>query len=264
MKTREIEIETISYYKAPYHTKVRPYMIKEGFEYIELINDGEVFFDDGNGLKSRRCGSLFWHIPGDFTVHESNPDFPYQCLCVRFMKKSTGQREVPRVSLWNDEYEVRKFTDTVLRAFHSDAAGKDLLCDYVYSRLKWEASSSHKVINEHSNPPALKKAISYIEENFMENIDTAAIAEFAGISESHLFLLFREGLQSSPYNYLNQVKIREAKQNLVRTSDSIKEISANCGFINIESFYRVFKKLTGISPGEYRKRFAATSYLKES
>lgn len=264
MKTREIELVGLSYYKAPYHTKINPYMVSEGIEYIELINDGEVFFDDGDGSKVRGCGHLFWHIPGDFTVHDSNMEFPYQCLCVRFKKKVMGQREVPRCSFWNDEYEVRKFSDTVLRAFHSDTTDRDLLCDYVYNRLKWEAISSHKLLNEYNNSPILKNAIKYIEENFMKNIDTSDIAAYAGVSGSHLFLLFRDNLKSSPYNYLNQIRIREAKQSLIRTNDNIKEISSNCGFLNIESFYRVFKKNTKVSPGEYRKKFAAERIFKAS
>ncbi|OGV51524.1 MAG: hypothetical protein A2017_01775 [Lentisphaerae bacterium GWF2_44_16] len=259
----EIQLERIGYFKAPYHSNIRPNMISPGYEYIELLADGEVYFDSGNGKKPHGCGYIFWHIPGDYTVHDNNAGFPYQCLCVLFKTGNNGKdRHVPRCSFWDDETELKSFSDTMLKAFHGGSCDIGLLGNYAFYRLKWEAlrrqdENSRK--NEYPLP--LKKAIEYMDSNFMENISVEEIAGYAGISVSHLFLLFRKHLKESPHSYLNSLRIAEAKQMLVKSSENIKEISYKCSFQNLESFYRFFKRRTGVSPGEYRRKFSTENYF---
>ena len=88
-----------------------------------------------------------------------------------------------------------------------------------------------------------------------EPLEAAEIARASNISKPYLFKLFRENLQSSPYRYLLNLRINNAKFMLANKEKPIKEIVADCGFASLEVFYRQFRSLVKTSPAEYRKNF---------
>ncbi|MDD5482317.1 MAG: AraC family transcriptional regulator [Kiritimatiellae bacterium] len=256
----DIILKRVFYYKAPHHKRITPVKIPVKHEYIELLTDGEVYFGEGAGRAAHGCGHMFWHIPGDFSVYDNNPEFPYQCLALLFKTGNTGQRHTARCSYWSDNYEVRKFAFTILRAFLGKTVPHKLLGIYAYSRLRWEALSSHETETDNRLPPALNKALEYIRNNYHAAISVAEVAEYSGVSEAHLFLLFKKHLANSPHAYLNAFRLTESKQLLVKGSGNIKEISYQCGFENVESFYRFFKKHTGQTPGQYKKKASTINF----
>lgn len=101
-----------------------------------------------------------------------------------------------------------------------------------------------------------KKIISDIK-NFMENnlnrdINLDEIASNFYISLPHLSRLFKEATGTAPKLYLNSLRLSKAKDLLESTDMDIKSIAASVGFSDIHYFYRVFRKETAITPGEYR------------
>lgn len=256
----DIKLERVCYYKAPHHKRIAPKKIPLNHEYLELLTDGEVYFGEGADRKAYGCGYLFWHIPGDMTVHDNNPEFPYQCLALLFKTGDTAQRHAPRCSCWNDKYEVRKFAFTLLRSFLANTGSRELLGNYAYFRLLWEAMAGHQAAQEDKLPPSLRKALTFIKNNYGANISVEEIAEDAGLSAAHLFLLFRKHLESSPHVYLNSIRLTEAKQLLVKENNKVKEICYKCGFENIESFCRAFKKHAGLPPGQYKKKASIINF----
>ncbi len=100
----------------------------------------------------------------------------------------------------------------------------------------------------------VEQACMYIQKNYEKKLSLQDIAQVAHTSESHLRLLFRQNLLSSPVNYLRQVRLDKAKEFLMMTSHSIQEISHFVGFDDVSYFSRVFRKETNMSPNEYRKQ----------
>ena len=95
-------------------------------------------------------------------------------------------------------------------------------------------------------------AISYISQNFSEDITAEKLAALCHISEVHMRRLFANVVGSSPFEYLYRVRINAACAAL--TSDikcSIAEIANSVGYTSISSFNRHFRKFTGLSPKEY-------------
>ena len=82
----------------------------------------------------------------------------------------------------------------------------------------------------------------------------AQLAAKAGVSESYLYALFSKHLKSSPHQYLLNYRLRLARTRLAGSDDNIKLIAEECGFENLESFYRAFRRASGMPPGEYRRR----------
>jgi len=100
--------------------------------------------------------------------------------------------------------------------------------------------------------PTLHKAMQYIEDNYNKNFTMEELATEMCISESRLFHLFRSELNTTPIRYRCAIRIEHAASDLRLGIHSLDEISFRCGFKSSAYFREVFRRETGITPGEYR------------
>jgi len=97
-------------------------------------------------------------------------------------------------------------------------------------------------------------AISYIENNYLKPISIEHLASLCFISPSRFHFLFKQQIGVSPIVYKNQILIQHAAQELLRNKDeSIANISKHYNFSNVIYFERLFKKIMGKSPSQYKK-----------
>ncbi|MHB1154917.1 MAG: helix-turn-helix domain-containing protein [Eubacteriales bacterium] len=107
---------------------------------------------------------------------------------------------------------------------------------------------------EYGHPVWFLDTIKYIEENFSNNITIEHLADNAGLSESHFFRLFKAYTSTSPYEYLTRVRIDKAKLLLNTTDNQIKFIAQAIGMHSVSRFIVQFKRITGVTPGQYLSR----------
>lgn len=100
----------------------------------------------------------------------------------------------------------------------------------------------------------VEKAKDYIANNYSYPITVEEIAEYVGISRSHLFRAFKSHIQQSPKEYLTEFRIKRARQMLRETALSISAIAYSSGFDNNLYFSKAFKSKMRMSPSEYRKK----------
>ena len=97
-------------------------------------------------------------------------------------------------------------------------------------------------------------AREYVEEHYYENLMLADVAQKVGISAGYLSTLFQKQMAKGFVDYLNEVRIEHActylQQNLLKTY----EIAYKVGFKDEKYFSKVFKRIKGQSPSEYRKQ----------
>lgn len=106
-------------------------------------------------------------------------------------------------------------------------------------------------------PQVIEQSSRYIKENFKEDLTLTEMAARTNFSVSHFSALFKKHTGSSFVNYVNGLKIEEAKKLLSATSYSISEITGIVGFSTTPYFSRVFKSTVGLSPLEYRKKMGS-------
>jgi len=91
--------------------------------------------------------------------------------------------------------------------------------------------------------------------SFLETgIGVLDLADMLHVSHDNLNLAFRRHLGITPSEWLQQARLRRAKQLLTETDEKILTISAECGFKYEKYFYRFFKKHTGLTPGAWRRK----------
>lgn len=96
--------------------------------------------------------------------------------------------------------------------------------------------------------------MDYIQNNYMRSIKLNDLAQVTNYSTSRLSHLFKEYFQCTFLQYLNSQRCKNAVQLLWRNEMNILEISEACGYENLRTFYRAFKRIYGISPLRYITR----------
>ena len=115
-------------------------------------------------------------------------------------------------------------------------------------------SSWHR--EAHTNAPKkmdISLVKSFLDEHYKEKLSLESVASHFFIDKHYLARLFKEHYGVTLVTYLQQVRITHAKRMLRFTDKSIEEIGLECGIGELNYFSRVFKKLEGVSPSEFRR-----------
>ena len=125
-----------------------------------------------------------------------------------------------------------------------------------FLRLCTRLSRCYEKSSEMSSTGAMKlaKVSAFIEKNYSRSISISELAGVAGYSERQLTRLFREIFSETPVGYITRLRMRKAEELLRLTDETIGEIAWQCGYDDQNYFTRAFRKHTGSSPTEWRRR----------
>ncbi len=99
------------------------------------------------------------------------------------------------------------------------------------------------------------RACRWLEENHARPVRMRELAEAVLLTERTLLRRFRASVGRTPVQYLQAVRIERAKRLLETGGESAGEIAAMVGYADATAFFKAFRELTGLTPGEYRRRF---------
>lgn len=97
-------------------------------------------------------------------------------------------------------------------------------------------------------------ALKFMREHLHRPITLDEIADSMGQSAEHFNRSFRESMRIPPMHYLTEERVRRARKMLTGTRLTAQEIGLQCGFNSPSHFAKVFKRIIGLTPGQYRKR----------
>ncbi|MDR1030084.1 MAG: AraC family transcriptional regulator, partial [Treponema sp.] len=104
---------------------------------------------------------------------------------------------------------------------------------------------------------AIKRMISFIQTHFSEKITLDDIAHAGLVCKSKCCRIFKQSLRKSVFDYLLHFRIRQSLGLLTNETVSITEVAYASGFSAASYYGEIFKRLLGMSPGEYRRKFRA-------
>ncbi len=104
----------------------------------------------------------------------------------------------------------------------------------------------------------IKPVLDFINENYMNHISTAQMAEIVGLNETYFCRIFKNIVGTTPVDYLNFVRICKAVKMLRDTK--ISDIPDKIGFTYLSYFNRIFKKFKGCTPRQYKEFLKNNDY----
>ncbi|MBB6481806.1 response regulator transcription factor [Spirochaeta isovalerica] len=144
--------------------------------------------------------------------------------------------------------------------FNIDPAEEIIPLENMEDWRKWASVAAKELFDlldkqrSQSYPKPLKKALSYIAENYSSQIQLTAVADECLVSPSYLSRLFSEHLDTKFIDYVNRFRINQAVILLRDRKLSIKEASYMVGYQDPNYFSRIFRKIMGVSPSDLEKR----------
>ncbi|MNK05706.1 Arabinose operon regulatory protein [compost metagenome] len=161
---------------------------------------------------------------------------------------------------FDNNQEIAYLINKVIRICSEQSTAKDVLADLTLKELLVRIMQSQNLNafaagDNHSNHNPLAYVIDYIKSNLNEKISINGLSDKACMSKATFYRLFKRELGISPNDFILAEKIAKAKQLLSNPSAKVAAVSYELGFSDANYFIRTFKKLVGVTPGNYQLQF---------
>lgn len=242
------------------------------FEIIRILR-GELKIRLNNREYLAKEGDVVFVNPE--TVHGASPsDCVYECVIfhVEFLNATTYSCRFFVESILNREFvindfnrnEDNQFIEAVNAVFeamkHKSSGYKFTVIGALYTMFGivvdnhlYSTVTGDPEISDSKNIPKLKKVLSFLRDNYEQQLSLYDMAEAAEMSPKYFCYFFKEKTGKTPVDYLNGYRIEKASQKLLSSDKSVTEIAFSCGFNDLSYFIKTFKAYKGISPAKFRK-----------
>jgi AraC-like DNA-binding protein/methyl-accepting chemotaxis protein len=164
----------------------------------------------------------------------------------RFSSQVTAKVDQTLLSLQIDTGRLQVFGSQL--SYCCTRADYDLYFSY-YLTTAAEMVRQHK----DQRDPITTFVFEYLENNYKRDVSLEAAADHLKITSGYLSTYFKEKTGWNYSDYLNNLRIDKAKHILKHSDLKIKAVAEQVGYQNVNSFIRMFKKITGLTPGDFRK-----------
>tara|TARA_R110000868_G_scaffold29813_1_gene110678 strand:+ start:1877 stop:2839 length:963 start_codon:yes stop_codon:yes gene_type:complete len=152
-------------------------------------------------------------------------------------------------SLWNLLlYILEKYTDRNTAILASKYFAIDIDRESQAAFMMFTGQKDH-------NDDEVKLAQDYIEQHYQEKITVDDMAKMVAVSRRSFERRFKNATDNTVIEYLQRVKIEAAKRSFESTRKNISEVMFDVGYSDTKAFRNVFKKITGLTPVEYRNKY---------
>ncbi|MFC0211727.1 helix-turn-helix domain-containing protein [Paenibacillus chartarius] len=231
------------------------------FYYLLFVLEGAGRFVQGGAGYPLRSGDMFGLFPHVTHEYITEPDEPLRKIFFAF-DGSGAPHLLERIGLTASKPhaagalrpEVVQQMWTFLDAAASPNMSDLMRLSHMYGIFdKLSEWSSHPADNGHKSAAWLQIGKEYMDIHFGEGITVEHVAAHVGVDRSHFTKRFRLKHGMAPVQYLQQLKMTEAKRLLGQTGYTVAEIAGSVGYPDLFSFSKAFKKRVGLSPAAYRE-----------
>ncbi len=235
----------------------------ENYYEVHLILDGTVNWWVESEQYTLQPGSVFLTKPGE--VHGSLQDLVEPCT-LNWLQVDAGalydpsiENDLATISTrhWHGAGALFDYISLMLAEVrHPKADSQRVLSAYLHLFLVQLIRQEKSPASQPIFPKAFTKLLHFIETSVSNGtpVSMEALGAESGLSRSRLFQLFDQHVGQSPISYSRSLRIRHSRTLLKQPDIPITEIAHKLGFSSSQHFATVFKRITGVTPREYRKK----------
>ncbi len=249
------------------------YHYHDSYEIYYLFSGDRYYFIKDKTYHAKR-GSLVLIKPYEIHCASNFSEEPYERMLISFKKSFLSELSAafPSVNffkIFEDGIHIidvsipeRAFLESLLNSMLAEYKRdtdtskcflKTALSELLTFSMKSGAPHETEELHQDTTHKTVSLAAAYINNNFSEDISLNSVAERFFISPCYLSRTFKRVTGSSFTEYVNGVRIKEARRLLLKTDMSVSEIAISVGFKSTTHFGRAFKATVGASPLSYRK-----------
>ncbi|MDO4297891.1 MAG: AraC family transcriptional regulator [Lachnospiraceae bacterium] len=227
------------------------------------LQEGQALFGNSNTLHSGYMESLY---DCQYTSVTFDPKliygFPHSIICQKYVEPITQDFSLSAIHFdqscpWHQE--IIASIQTVIRLDEEKPPCCELTIIMELQKIwqllyLYQTPTSAVSAHEQAEYNRIKEILSYLEQHYMEKISLSDISAHIHLCESECSRIFRHCMNVSLFTFLQEYRIERSLEYLADSARSITEIAALTGFSDSNYYSKVFVKLKGCSPREYRKR----------
>ena len=238
------------------------------YQLIYVVKGRGTLTTTHGGTHTIEAGTMFLLFPGEWHSYHPTPDTGWDEYWIGFKGPNidnrvaagflSPQHPVFRVGVL--QAAVALYRDAIAAASREEAYFQLLLCGIVNHLLGLMFVTSVNLDYDRDSevPELIRRSRVYMQNNIETPISMPDVATAMGVSYSTFRRLFKRYTGVAPSHYFTSLRLHRAKQLLLTTDDSIKEISFRLQFENPEYFATLFKRHTGQRPTDFRHQAAAS------
>lgn len=236
------------------------------FHYI-LSGSGTLMADDSNGNYQTyhlKKGQAFMIFPKQINTYVADKDDPWEYIWLEFdglrvkeaLELASFSKDNPIYRTYKNDLREQMMNE-MLYIVHSKNATPFHLIGHLYLFFDLLTRSAAPLAVPKGSKLRdfyIREAISFIEQNFQNDITVEDIASACSLNRSYFGKIFHDAVGKSPQQFLLNYRMIKAAELLKLSQLSIGEISNSVGYANQLHFSRAFKNIYGVSPSEWRKK----------
>jgi AraC-like DNA-binding protein len=158
-----------------------------------------------------------------------------------------------------NSYEVTSTIDRLVKVSAETNSAKNLFANFMINELLirlMQTQARSLIVDNYkkfANTSRFAFVIQYVKEHITEKLNIEKLCDLACMSKPNFFRQFKRELGITPIDFINNERIKIAKELLADKHNDLQDVCFKAGFSSINYFFIIFKKYVGISPGKYKE-----------
>ncbi|MDF2542517.1 MAG: AraC family transcriptional regulator [Herbinix sp.] len=231
---------------------------------IHYVHSGKGIFKIGNDIYQLSAGSGFLICPDIITYYKADDEDPWHYSWIGFHGiKAESYLKDANLTLKNPvfHYDQDNYIDNcfleMASAYYLKRGGEVQRLAYLYLFLLKLTQMNQEGLYYDSaddrRDAYITQALQFIEMNYSQKITIDSISKHVGLNRSYFTSIFKSALNMNLQEYLIEFRIRKACELLPNDKLTIGNISRSVGYTDPLLFSKIFKRIKGITPSEYRR-----------
>lgn len=232
---------------------------------VHYILSGTGIFSDGKTKKKLFQGDGFVVFPNCLVTYAADSENPWAYSWVgfqglkaeSFLNKAGIYRESPFFTYKTDN-KLKDCLGNMISEARLNTSSELMLLGHLYIFLSLLIKNNQKTSSYETKflnqEKYVKRVIEFISKNYSGKISISEIASIIGLDRSYLYVIFKKIMKISPQEFLINYRIERAIDLMQNPDLTIGDISRSVGYEDPLQFSKIFKKVKGISPNQFRQK----------